>query len=31
MAGTRADELEHPVLPAALSPQNRDATWEVVC
>ena len=31
MAGTRADELEHPVLPAALLPQNRDATWEVVC
>jgi hypothetical protein len=31
MAGMRADELDHPVLPAALSPQNRDATWEVVC
>ena len=31
MAGTRADEQEHPVLPAALSPQNRDATREVVC
>jgi len=31
MAGTRADEPEDPVLRAALSPQNRDTTREVVC